>query len=198
LDCSVEDQQCLDDSLFLACGQPESDEASCLAWVRAVRAHPQSRNPDWRLTAAAGYSHVADLSGSGEDRERYREEGRAIYRDVLTAWPDGAYARRAYVGLASLTDDISQSISLLRDARRADPSDKNTYYFLATALQSRGLEGDYSEAADLYREIYSDWGGFYYAAENALRLYTLSGQAARAAEFRCDQARLVEEEWSMR
>jgi tetratricopeptide (TPR) repeat protein len=188
LECGVDDQQCLDDSLFLACGQPESDEASCLAWVQAVQAHPLSGNPNWRLTAAAGYSHVSSLSGSREDSERYREQGRVIYRDALAEWPDGSYARQAYVGLASLSDDISQSISLLRDARRADPSNENTPYFLAMALQARGREGDYGEAADLYRRTYSAWSG-YYSAATALRLYSVSGQEERAADFRDEVAR---------
>jgi hypothetical protein len=90
--------------------------------------------------------------------------------------------------LSGLTDDIDESISLLRDGIRADPSNENTPYFLAMALQSRGADGDYSEAADLYRRTYFARGGFSYAAANALQLYALSGQADQAAAFETEVA----------
>lgn len=190
LECGADDRQCLQDAFEQACGRPQTLEGPCLAWLRSVEEHPLAPSPEWRLIAAAGYRLVARYAASEDDTERYIEQSRSIYLQLLARWRDGPYAAQAYVGMAGLTDDIDELISLVRNAVQADPSNANTRFGLAQSLRTRGRAADYAEAADLYREAYeADAPPKYYSAANALRLYMMTGRTAQAETFRGQIAR---------
>lgn len=184
LDCGVDDAvQCLSNGLRMACRETEATAESCLAWLRReVEARTfASGDPEWELASGRGYSLAADLSKSVDEAERLKRQGRSIFQDVITFWPDSGYAMRAYMGLAALAPDLQEKISFLREALRIEPNRSHTMTFLADALAVRGAAVDLREAADLYRKAGLN--------STALELYASIGQTEQVAALKAEVAR---------
>ena len=135
LSCAVDDGQCLQDAMNVACSPRDSSLDACLTWLRRLEEDSAAGNPEWRLTAASGYFRAARLARAEEDADRFRERSGAILREVLSRWQDGYYANQAYVGLANLSSSADEEISLLYHALHADPDNQNTMLILASHLE---------------------------------------------------------------